>query len=1039
MEKKIKSEKNDDEKSKLKKELKNLKIDENVQDWDLKLSFLENLKKVFEKCGSVKYGSTKTKQNWYICPKIWCPSCKLSLEKGELGGDKKDRCPICSRVVIDRANFYGDKMFGWPGFLKNSQHPNNLWLPCCYQSKEVKVAKTQVRDSIFNAYGIDTTTDDNNGYVIKINSKMLDKGRYGTLPNCIMDYLTKENKEYNLSILKAIASKKVINIKNIQEDTKFNFYRRGLGNEVLERDFVSLIANIYSSYSKKTVKRGDIIKLIVENLTIEKFLTINRGILDILFRDIDERISSFQNFIEYIQSNEFLDYNYLWELCTDKNPWLFKEGINLILVECMEGGLNVLCPPFPNNFNTETDLAIAIKYNTNDTSIFEQIVHNVYFMSSNIKYDTLIQKSSDEYKTFIKLKDTTDKCGVSPNISLLSNIMKKNRKAATPIQFPLLNVMETSNSLSDSYKIVHYITNNYNKIFGILVKHVVSKNNIFVPVYPSGKRGIDQTKLLNMDSDSDVFYEQLDKFTETYKYLKKLFILQLKRLENIVEPMNTLPMEIILDKSKTKIVAIITISNSIVPIRETPMEGEIIDGYYTWEDSDKSYRIKISDRQYYLHLDKFIRQKPIGIFKYSPETTVQYMVEELDMNITNIYSIKIGKKVFLFINFDNSEIALPFSYNNSNKEFTDSYDIKKITMEELPKKDLIRVIEYCNNVWNKANKMSKFAPFRPIRYKMDTIEKIIHGLILENSLIIPILDTGIMDENLSMIDNTIIDKYDKQQIDYYLGSESRDARIKLTAKLDYEEEIFNIIKYEFSLYLQSKVGQKDRKKIINILDNVFDLLHTRKAREDIFKILNKFIRNYGSIIYDTDMGIIESRLENYHVPVFREKLTKSSSEDCDNPHYIWRENKGKPIKKGCKIIIPKDNLIHTDLQNNKNNKLYRIVDEIIRDKNIRLEIIDGLFPKSIDDRKYTRLSKNEIIITDSELVEDRYTTLYKLNNSPNLRRDEYNIVVDTFDFTQPEMVEPTVEDEANALKKYLDNVNIVVEITRTGDTGYLFE
>tara|TARA_Y100000022_G_scaffold194355_1_gene198616 strand:- start:482 stop:1354 length:873 start_codon:yes stop_codon:yes gene_type:complete len=290
-----------------------------------------------------------------------------------------------------------------------------------------------------------------------------------------------------------------------------------------------------------------------------------------------------------------------------------------------------------------------------------------------------------------------------------------------------------------------------------------------------------------------------------------------------------------------------------------------------------------------------------------------------------------------------------------------------------------------------------------------------------------------------MIDNTITDKYEQSKIDYFLDSELRDPRIKLTAKLDYEEEIFNIIKYEFSLYLQSKSGQKDRKKIIDILDNVFDLLHTRKAREEIFKILNKFIVNYGSIIYGRDMGIIESRLENYHVPSFRENLTKSSIDECDNPHYLWRENENKPIKKGCKIIIPKTNLIHKDLENNKNNKLYRIVDEIIRDKNIRLEIIDGLFPKSIDDRKYTRLNKNEIILTGSELVDDRYTTLYKLNISPNLRRDEYNNVIDTFDFTQPDVIDIDIDDKANAAMKYLDNVSITLKITRTGDTGYLFE
>lgn len=1019
-------------KTDLKMLLRDIKIEQNKMD------------KIFEKCGSIKYGSTDTKQNWYICPKIWCPSCKLSLDKSDLKGDKNDRCPICSRIVIDRSSFYGEKMFGWPGFLKSSQHPNNLWLPCCYQSKDINIAKTQVRDSIFNAYGIETSTFDNNGYVIKINSKRLDTGRYGTLPKCFMNFLTKDNSDYNKSILNDIASKKPIIITNENNNTINNFYRRGLGNEPQDKDFLSLIASLYSKYSNKTVKRSDLIKLIIENLTLDEFLTLNRGILDVLFRDIDNNISSFQNFLEYLQSDESINFNYLWELCTKKNKWLFEEGINLVLIECIGDELNVLCPPFPDNYNKKSDLAVAIKYNTNNDNnlihTFEQVVHNV-FMSGKVEYEVFFSFGDTKYDTIQKLKNNTFKCGISPNLGLLSKIMEKNRMAITPLQFPLLNLVDTLESLTDTYKVINYITNNYNKIIGLLVNNIVNNINTFIPVYPSGRYNIDNSQILNIDNNGDLFFNQLDTFYNTYQQLKTLFILQLKRGKEIVKQINSLPMEIILNKNKNKIVAIITISNSIVPIRETSIEKDkITDGFFYWEDDSQTYRIKVSERQYYRNLDKYIRQKPLGIIKYSQETSVKYMIEELDMGISNINLIENNGSNFLFINFDDSEIALPFSYNDENKEYVSTEEINKIKFENLPKKDLISVVKYCNSVWENANKKSKTASFRPIRYKMDTgVKKIVYCLILESGLEIPTLETNILDSNLSMIDNTITDKYEQSKIDYFLDSELRDPRIKLTAKLDYEEEIFNIIKYEFSLYLQSKSGQKDRKKIIDILDNVFDLLHTRKAREEIFKILNKFIVNYGSIIYGRDMGIIESRLENYHVPSFRENLTKSSIDECDNPHYLWRENENKPIKKGCKIIIPKTNLIHKDLENNKNNKLYRIVDEIIRDKNIRLEIIDGLFPKSIDDRKYTRLNKNEIILTGSELVDDRYTTLYKLNISPNLRRDEYNNVIDTFDFTQPDVIDIDIDDKANAAMKYLDNVSITLKITRTGDTGYLFE
>ena len=41
------------------------------------------------------------------------------------------------------------------------------------------------------------------------------------------------------------------------------------------------------------------------------------------------------------------------------------------------------------------------------------------------------------------------------------------------------------------------------------------------------------------------------------------------------------------------------------------------------------------------------------------------------------------------------------------------------------------------------------------------------------------------------------------------------------------------------------------------------------------------------------------------------------------------------------MIIPKQNLLYSDIDENLKNKLYRLVDEVIRDKNRQIEIISS--------------------------------------------------------------------------------------------------
>ena len=269
------------------------------------------------------------------------------------------------------------------------------------------------------------------------------------------------------------------------------------------------------------------------------------------------------------------------------------------------------------------------------------------------------------------------------------------------------------------------------------------------------------------------------------------------------------------------------------------------------------------------------------------------------------------------------------------------------------------------------------------------------------------------------------------------------------AKLEYEEELFNIIKYEFSKYLQTETGADAKQELQSVLDNVFDLIHTRVAREKIYNILDEFLKQHSIERLHSKNKIHEKRmemkLENYNVPSFRRHYTDKDDAECEkNPHYTydnrWRKKDGRRQRiNKCKIIIPRENLIHDDIADNKRNKIYRIVDEIIRDKTIRMEILDGLVPKSTTDVKYRPIDDGEVIYSSSELEDDTYIALYKRKVSQNLRRDEFGDVVPDFDSAQPEEVAGDFQSEKKmGSMTYLADVVLEIEIRGTGKRETLF-
>jgi hypothetical protein len=92
-------------------------------------------------------------------------------------------------------------------------------------------------------------------------------------------------------------------------------------------------------------------------------------------------VCSFENFIRYINSKTiYIDYQYLWDIISTPNPKLFKDGLNLIILQIsnrdITNNIEVLCPTnhYSNGFfDSNRETAILIKRTVKETNIFEPI------------------------------------------------------------------------------------------------------------------------------------------------------------------------------------------------------------------------------------------------------------------------------------------------------------------------------------------------------------------------------------------------------------------------------------------------------------------------------------------------------------------------------------------------------------------------------------------------------------------------------------------------------------------------------------------
>ena len=419
---------------------------------------------------AMKYGSSPENQNYYICPKVWCPYCEIPLHMDDVLDIKKfkrtsglclkGKCPHGDHdVFIESQNDYNDSENGlYPGFVKN-KHPDGYCLPCC--------KKNDMRNPRYSGYkqqkeclgeDIETSEDDImlDKYILDSNKVPLEKNRLGALP-VVLQKLFKNRYEHG----------------HIEINVDY-FLRTGVTLSQNESFIHAIIKVIGDEF--KDIPIDEFKKVLTTKITPKLFKSLNNGNLELIFQN--NKKPAHENFIEFLNSDLYKDEKYLWDLFSRPNV-LYPNGINIFILTSKI----VLCPKNSNIsdiYDLNRDSIFLFKYN----QYYEPIYLIKKIKRNDIKKTIKFNPTYSEPTTLYQLIEKN--CSPYYNIDW-KRLLKDNEKILK-IKYNIFNRSECDKNeflgeiekLPKEFQIKCQIVDDYNKLVGYLLN-----NNMFYPIKPS--------------------------------------------------------------------------------------------------------------------------------------------------------------------------------------------------------------------------------------------------------------------------------------------------------------------------------------------------------------------------------------------------------------------------------------------------------------------------------------------------------------------------------------------------------------------------
>jgi hypothetical protein len=517
---------------------------------------------------AIRYGTTPDKKYWYICPRYWCLKTNEALSEEQV---KQGVCEgNIHEFTEDRFHKDKDQKYKWhnPGFKGKDAHPTSC-LPCCYgkdwnadqlknRRKECGITKEDISIPDLEDNGDEENGDEEGDQKRKDKTKEVDDEEEDNLrqvlPNLM--YVVGPDKFPLANNRSGFLSKSIQQLLNIDyadvimptnsaliKPNTSVILRSGI-EQTQHQSFLGCIANIYSSYHNliyRIASIEEIQHILAKSISIDDFIKYQNGTLsttfmpknrvktDIyekyekseLYKELDmtnktqenffkDTVSAFENFKTFLTDKDaWVDHTYLWDIVTTPNPKLFKNGLNLVIIQTTDNDItdNVefICPTnsYTNTYyDPSRETILLVKQN----DFYEPI----YFYRSDNRGQPLIHMKpflSDTNMTsqFVNLlrilqTDLTNKCKNLPSMPKTYHY-KENIPAETVIDF--INEYQ--------YHVIKQVSNYKHKTIGLLVKiYLEHEDEFFIPTLPSKR--VRNLPVTYMDQLSWAPYESTKNF-----------------------------------------------------------------------------------------------------------------------------------------------------------------------------------------------------------------------------------------------------------------------------------------------------------------------------------------------------------------------------------------------------------------------------------------------------------------------------------------------------------------------------------------------
>lgn len=624
---------------------------------------------------ALHYGSDNEHMNYYICPRYWCEEKNIPLtqndvkiENGKLISEKCKKLDNSYADIIEfnnskiHRNKEGEYEYTYPSVSKKS------CIPCCFKKEQKDVinercmANDQEKQSDVSSKEENskseekkTKTDEKNikqkyNYIQQHNKFPLETQKWGYLPLNIQAMLDgegvecKENfcmlrfgvKKDNNSFLSALGSvlyieqnEKELKLGNIpQFDTK-QVREKLLDALDLDR-FVSLQNGNLIQIFGKSIEEKKISEKIKKSVTYQNLHKLNKPLFNLI-------VDAYNHFKVFIKKSVSLDYFYLYDLICEPNEKLFKDGVNIVILETENMDVT-------NNFN------FICPTNFYKTSAFERSRRTILFMKHGNYYEPIYSNSSQNdiihsFKFYNKILNTllvkfealqNDRekyCGVR-SFDEMKHIYKENT-----LEY-VINILNKY-----GFEIVKQVIYYNGRISGLICKyrHKDDFNEAYVPC-----------KLSNMVNYLPSIYiseYEFDDFKTTYSSLK--YIYNVTRNKIPCEPV-----EQIVDKKL--VFGIKTNGNLLVPLKipEKVTNKEL-------EHGENNYFIPYQDNM--IHIDDMV------INKMNEKKEIPSELENLISNSKQYETFKteirniLHKDKYKHISFEYKSILVDYELDEKEK------------------------------------------------------------------------------------------------------------------------------------------------------------------------------------------------------------------------------------------------------------------------------------------------------------------------------------------------------------------------------------